>query len=936
MLERLASCCVLVFLFAPLRADVPRSAKAARPATEWTVDDVLNAETAADFRISPDGRWVVYVKAAADEDKGERVSHLFRASLTEKKELQLTRGQESCYQPRWSPDGKYLAFLSARPPHRKAKDRGKDVEPKSQVWVMDASGGEPWPLTEGVRAVGFFEWAGPDSILFGAREAPTFRESTVKDEKKDDSTVIDDEKHEPPVRLFKVEVSSKKVTRLTSNSDRITALSVSPDGKHAVTVHSRSLRYVYDNKIKPVVFLNDLTSGGHKQIFKEPKYNIDAVRWTRDGKGFYAASQFTSHPRYVHATVAELHHYDLASGVARKVNLAWKRGLAAQSENGDREGFVVTADGFLALLADGARNRVARYVRTPSPLPLSPRGRGVGVRGYSWKREWLSGEHAANLFGLELSPDGKTLVYARSTAGTPTQWFRAALDGTTIGKPAVVADLNESLRQKTRARTEVVRWKGAGDEEVEGILYYPHGYKAGDRYPLLLMVHGGPFGADFDAWEETWSYPANLYAQRGAFVLKANYHGSSNYGLKFAESIANGKYYDLPLTDLERGVEELVKRGLVDKARVATMGWSNGAILSAALLTRNPHFKAASLGAGGAEWVADWAACEFGCSFSNFYFGKSPLEDPQLYLKMAPLYRFDRIRTPTILFQGDADRAVPPHHAWSQFRTLQAVGKTDVRLVMFPDEPHSLKKLVHRRRKLQEELAWFDRHFFRTLEEDNAALKPDSPLYRALKSQAARRDGQRYGVTEKGTLVPETVRYEGLEVGRFEVTQSQYAEFDKGSKAEPGRENYPATGMTFDKACAYCRWLSQRTGRSYRLPSAEEAKKLYEDREAAGENTLDYWAGYTPNPDDAARLRQKIKELGGKAPLLRPVGSFKGAGKEQAVFDLGGNAAEWVQTADGKGRAAGGCAALAADPRAAAGVPPAEYIGFRVVLVPKR
>ena len=121
----------------------------------------------------------------------------------------------------------------------------------------------------------------------------------------------------------------------------------------------------------------------------------------------------------------------------RQVDLDWERGLAAQSENGEREGFVVTADGFLALLADGARNRVARYVRTGPD---------------TWKRHWLTGEHAAHLFGLELAPDGKTLVYAQSTASTPTRWFRAGLDGSKLGKAEIVADLNEPLRKKTRPR----------------------------------------------------------------------------------------------------------------------------------------------------------------------------------------------------------------------------------------------------------------------------------------------------------------------------------------------------------------------------------------------------------------------------------------------------------------------------------------------------
>src|SRR5262249_42715178 len=155
-------------------------------------------------------------------------------------------------------------------------------------------------------------------------------ESTTKEEKKDDSVVVDDEKHEPPVRLFKVEVKSKKVTRLTDNPDRITALALAPDGKRAVTVHSRSLSYTYDNKVKPVVLLYDLGSGERKQVFKDPRLNVEAVRWAADGKGFYASSLFTTHPRYVQATVTELYYHEVATDTTRKVDLGWERGLADQ------------------------------------------------------------------------------------------------------------------------------------------------------------------------------------------------------------------------------------------------------------------------------------------------------------------------------------------------------------------------------------------------------------------------------------------------------------------------------------------------------------------------------------------------------------------------------------------------------------------------------
>ncbi len=157
-----------------------------------------------------------------------------------------------------------------------------------------------------------------------------------------------------------------------------------------------------------------------------------------------------------------------------------------------------------------------------------------------------------------------------------------------------------------------------------------------------------------------------------------------------------------------------------------------------------------------------------------------------------------------------------------------------------------------------------------------------------------------YGVEVKSTLAPETVAYKGLTIGRFEVTRAQYAAFDRNYRIEPGTENYPANGITFEQAQAYCAWLSKLSGETYRLGSEAEMTLVYKAT-AASENTLDYWAGYKPNPDDAARLEAKTKDLTRPAPLLKEVGSFRGVGEEELVFDLGGNVAEWCVTKDGKG-----------------------------------
>jgi dipeptidyl aminopeptidase/acylaminoacyl peptidase len=892
--------------------------KATASPEKWTIDDVLLAEHAEEWRIAPDSRSAVWVKRAMDKDKGEAVSHLVLTPLAprskaEGENIELTRGTESCTHPRWSPDSRRIAFLSSRPsPKSKSSDAAGDDkdDAKTQLWLINPLGGEPWPLTESPRDVRDFHWADADTIVFAAQEKASHRETTLK-EKKDTSEVVEDEAHEPPVRLYKIGLKEKKVVRLTNNKDRIQEFALSPDGKWAVTIHERSLRYTFDHKIKPAMFLYDVRTGQGKQIF-ERGFNIKEIHWTPDSKGFYAVNAFTSHADYLMAYIGEVHHYDLGTQAVSKVDLDWPNGLSDAAD----PSLAVTPDGFLTLLANGVRPRAARYTRA----------------GMKWTRAWLSGDHAAQLFNLTLAPDGKTLVYMHSTASMPDQWYRAKLEGIKIVEPAVVTELDDDFQKKPRARTEVVRWKGALGEEIEGILYYPHAYDEArqGKYPLVVMIHGGPAGADFDNWEERWAYPANLVCARGAFVFKPNYHGSTNYGLKFVESIANGKYYELPVVDIEKGVDALAVRGLIDPGRVALSGWSNGAILTMALITRNSRYVAASAGAGGSEWVADWGACEFGMSFSNYYLGKSPLEDPQTYFKNAPFYDFPKVRTPTLLFHGTQDRVVPTHHAWMQYRALQQLGKTDVRLVLFPDEKHGLKKYAHQKRKIQEELAWLDKYLFKKNEADDEALKPDSPLALALERNKVKRDGRLYGVVHQSTLIPETVttdRLAGVQVGRFEVTRAQFARFDKNYLVEPGKENYPANGITLDQARSYCAWLGKLTGQTYRLPTEEESAKLLDDL-CDAENTLDTWAGYTVNPEDAARLQAKLRELPGTAPLLKEVGSFKGQGKDP-IFDLGGNVAEWVLMREGAGKTKGGSADRPAEERRVqAG---AEYVGFRVL-----
>ncbi len=872
--------------------------------SKWTPDDILLAETGVGFQIAPDGRWAVWCKSQMDKEKGKRIANLFLTSLDGKQEIQLTRGQSLYSSPRWSPDGKLISVISTRPlPESPEK---KDNLAETQLWLIRPNGGEPWHVTSLQRGIAGYAWKDKDTIAFIAQEDPTLVEATIKKDK-DTSNVVEDAEHEPPVRLFLLDVNEKKVTRVTSNTDWMEELWVSPDGRWAVTRHARSLSFEFDHKAFPFTFLTNLDTGASTQLFADKRLLARDIDWTPDSKGFYVTAPVSKHPVYITGYVNQVYYCDRATGSLTQVDLAWSRGLGSPTVHATRVGFI-------ALLSDGVRYKPARYSK----------------QGDRWSMSEIGGDHVANMYGWELGPDRDTLVYRYSKADVPSQWVAADLRGRSIRGETILTKLNPNYDKKPKPKAEVIDWVGARGDRVDGIVYYPIGYQEGTKYPLILSIHGGPMGTDTDEWRQGWGAPKVLLAQEGALVLEVNYHGSANYGLDWSDSIGGGNYYDLEIPDIEAGVDTLIARGLADPDRLATMGWSNGSILSIELVTRNPRYKAISAGAGDVEWISDWGNVDFGASFDNYYLGASPFEDPQRYIEKSPFFRLDKVTAPTIIYFGTEDRAVPPGQGWSHFRALQQFGKTDVKFILFPGEPHGLQKYQHQKRKVDEDLAWFARHFFKSEQPKNPAVKKGSPLDIALKISTIARDGRLHGNRESGALVPEIVAYEGLEISRFEITRAQYASLMPDYAVEPGTENFPANGISFEQATVYAKALSERIGAAYRLPNEDESKILYKSAEGA-ENTLDYWAGFAPNPDDAKRLVASIAALEGAAPLLREVGMHAGRGDDLLVFDLGGNAAEWTADKDGAGKLMGGSADQPADGRMREPMAGEAYRGFRLV-----
>lgn len=246
-----------------------------------------------------------------------------------------------------------------------------------------------------------------------------------------------------------------------------------------------------------------------------------------------------------------LYYFDLKSGKYQEINLDLDSGLMAPMGPGP----IIRDDGFLTFLASGAVPKWRRYYR----------------QGDGFIHKELQGNHYPHVFNLELQEKGNRLVYSHTTASRPRQWFSGRLEENKITTDKQITELNSHLQNKKMARAEVIRWKGVLDDEIEGILYYPHDYQPGKKYPLFLNIHGGPPGIDMDAFEDSYAYYPNILAQKGCFVLMPDYHGSIGYGQKFAESI-RGHYYEYEIEDMLKGIDHLVARGLVDPDRLGTMG----------------------------------------------------------------------------------------------------------------------------------------------------------------------------------------------------------------------------------------------------------------------------------------------------------------------------------------------------------------------------
>ncbi|MHC5065375.1 MAG: prolyl oligopeptidase family serine peptidase [Planctomycetota bacterium] len=828
-------------------------------------------------------------------------------------------GKDAVSSPQFSPAGTRIAFLSRRKFPEGIKGPEKE-ELGSQIWLLDLRGGEARPLTKIPFGVNSYEWVTEDHIYLAARERLSQRESAEK-KSKDKSRVVEDERRfqDGARRLFRFEIPKKKLVRLSENEDQIGSFRISPDESFAIAMHNTSPSHRAEGNAPPRCQLHDLGSGKVTELFAERLNKPRSFHWRKDSSACYIQYPESSVDGENNATITLIKELRVPDLRMRDVELDWDRGAG-----GD---FAVTDDGFLLALANGMRPKFRRYVRN----------------GDSYVGSDVTGEGVGRLLAMTKARDDSRVVLVTGGASDPDHVMSSRLTGEELGKAVEIHRPNDGFKGLAIARTEIIRWKGALDEEVEGMLYYPHDYREGERRPLVLITHGGPHGADRDRFSERYANSPNMYCQRGAFVLKTNYHGSSSYGLAFGESI-KGRYYELEIQDMFSGIQKLIDDGLVDRDQMGLVGWSNGAILSIAALTHAQdyapgfdfEFKACAPGAGDVNWTSDYGNCAFGASFDDYYLGGAPWEMPDLYVAKSPLFRAGSVDTPTIIFFGTEDTSVPTEQGWQWYRALHKVG-TPVRFLLFPGEPHGLRKLTHQRRKLEEELKWFDQYLFETEAKSQLPVRKGSLLDLALRMDGPAEHSGRFGVLRGELLLPETRPFQGeVAIGRFEVTRAQYRAFQRDYPVPAGTENHPAQGISAANARAYVAWLGEQTGDAWRLPTAAELS-LLEKSKSSEENDLERWVGFKPSHQESAVLSQAVVALGWKEALWA-VGtgspSSRGLGEaEELFFDVSGNVAEWV--VDGGSLAPHGVsAATLRDDRSDVSNPPAEFVGIRVAKGP--
>ena len=655
---------------AAAQAPAPRAPAAPRP---MTAVDLIDVPRLSEPQLSPDGTQIVFLRSDADWHANKRIAHVWRAVGATGETTQLTAGVEGETSPRWSPDGKTIAFI--------AKRSGDDV---AQIYVLPVAGGEAMRLTAHDAAPTALAWM-PDSkaLLFLAQEARTAAEK-AREKAKDDVYAFDEDYKQR--HLWRVELSSTPsagapsrssahVSRLTGGDFSVGAFEVARDGRRIV--HQRLPNPLFGSSDRAEIWLMD-ADGGHAVAVTSNTVAESGAALSPDGaQVLFTAAANAAFEGYHNSKVFAVGAGGGAPRLITPADFPHEVERAEWSRDGRSIYFVANT---------GVRTQlfVAPAAGGP-PVPIT------------------SGDHAILGWHYFEGPDVHVFGVDEPANAGDLHVLRPG------GRPVRVTRVFDDLATRFRLpRVEAITWTAPDGVTIEGLLYYPLDYVAGARVPLVVQTHGGPASSDhfgFGAWS---SYTAVL-AARGYAVLKPNYRGSTGYGDAFLRDMV-GHYFKNAHLDVLAGVDALVARGIADPDRLIKMGWSAGGHMTNKLITFTDRFTAASSGAGAANWVSMYGQSDVR-SYRTPWFGGTPWQAGapiDLYWEQSPLRDVAKVKTPTIFIVGEKDARVPLAQSVEMHRALKSLG-VPTTLYVAPREPHGFLELRHQLTKINVELEWFER-----------------------------------------------------------------------------------------------------------------------------------------------------------------------------------------------------------------------------------
>jgi len=663
-------------LFLTAIALVALAAPAAAGETEaWTAERMIEVPLPSDVAVAPGGAKVAWVewRAVMTEETSEDRGRIWIGGESEA--TAISPEGVSASDPRWSPDGGSLAWLSP-------------VDGREQIWLRRLAAPAARQITASAADVSDFRWL-PDGrgLIFvaGSGDDPALvRARRSLDDAHELGAGIDNE------RLWRLDLAAAAdgpavATALTPPDSHVAAdmglsfgyllsgFDVSPDGRHIAYTRTRSAA-VADWPTADVVVL-DLASGSIRAVAATPRAE-GSPRFSPDGR--LVAYTASGEPP-THSFAARVRLVATEGGAPRE--------LAATLD--ERPRLVGWSGDGRSLYFSEVRGTVTRL----SALPVDG----------SPPADLDGGDRVLTSIGLD-SASGRFGFVAETTTLPPEVFLAASAPFA----PRQVSDLAAGRRDPPIGKTILLRWPSTDGLEIEGLLTYPVGYRAGERVPLLLVVHGGPTYYFLQDYLATGSeYPLAAFAARGFAVLRVNPRGSSGRGRDFRFADRNdwggGDY-----RDLMGGVDRVIEMGVADPARLGVMGWSYGGYMTAWIVTQTRRFRAASVGAGIAD-IASFSGTADIPDFAADYFDGPPWERTELYVERSPLFHLGAVTTPTLIQQGESDVRVPTSQGIELYRALRRLG-VETRLVLYPRQGHEFHEPKMRLDAARRNLEWFERH----------------------------------------------------------------------------------------------------------------------------------------------------------------------------------------------------------------------------------